>query len=230
MRFVAAPLWVLPWAWLVVGCNSVTELDTATFTLIASDPELGVFLEGVEVCDPDTGRCVMTDAAGIARLEFRPGQRHSITATKEDYAQYLVPNVLENWWGRTLRLSMASNDHLAQQHHRVGAPYPMRNTGTVVIHLEQEYAGVTFELVGATGIPFYHDEEGHWSTDLGATTLPRARGGFANVSEGEFQVNVGGVAWRCIPFNAWPGTDLDSVGFPVRAGYLTVASVRCAQK
>jgi hypothetical protein len=221
---------VLLWALLLVGCNSVSESDTDVFTLIAFDWEQGVFLEAVEVCDTDTGRCAMTGPNGVATLEIEAGQRHSITAEKEGYASHLVPNVLENWWGRTIRLHMVSNQEMAQQHGRVGADYPMRDSGTVIVHLEQEYAGATFELIDATGDPFYYDEEGRWSTAIGETTLPWARGGFVNVSEGEFDVQIGGAAWRCIPFNAWPGQLVDSIRFPVRAGYLTVASARCAER
>jgi len=199
--------------------------------VVASDPELAVFLEGVEVCETDTRRCEMTNAASEATLEFPLDELHSITATKEDYASYLVPNVLkpENWWVFRVDLRMVSTERVAEQHGRIDAPYPMQNTGTVVVHLEQEFAGATFELKRATGTPFYHDEEGYWSPDLSATTS-WGRGGFAEVGHGEFQINVGGTAWRCIPFNAWPGDDNDSISFPVREGHLTVASVRCAER
>ena len=232
MRLRASLVWVFALLVLPVGgCVEVAPPTTAPFTVIARDPELEIFLEGVEVCETDTKRCEMTNAVGEATLEFPLDEPHSITATKEGYASYLVPNVLkpENWWARSVDLPMASAARLAAEHGRIGAPYPMRDTGSVVVHLEQEHAGATFELVGATGTAFYHDEEGHWSPDLSATTS-WARGGFAEVGHGDFQVNIGGTAWRCIPFNAWPGNDNDSISFRVREGHLTVASVRCAER
>jgi hypothetical protein len=216
---------------VIVGCSEVGTATTAPVTVTVSDPELKIRLEGVEVCEADTRRCVITDAAGQAQLDFPRGAEHSLAATKEGYASYLVPNVLvlENWWGLNVRVDMVSADEVARQHGRIGAPYPMQNTGTVTVRLEQQFAGATFELVGATGTPFYSDEEGRWSPELSATTA-WAEGGFAEVGHGEFQVNVGGTAWRCIAFNAWPGDDDDSVRFPVRVGFITMASVRCAER
>jgi hypothetical protein len=228
MRLLSKWVWVL----LIVGCNEVSTATTATLAVTISDPGLGIRLEGVEVCDLETGRCVMTDAEGRAQLDFPVGAQISITATKEGYASYLVPKVLDTsiYRGLNLQLDMVSTAEVAKQHDRIGAPYPMRDTGTVVVVLLQnKIAGATFELVGATGTPFYHDEEGHWSPSLGATTS-WGDGGFAEISHGEFQVNVGGAAWRCGVVHAWPGNDDDSVRFPVRVGFVTVASVLCAKR
>lgn len=229
--------WLSAWLSLLflLGCDSVTGSETEEFTLVAIDSELRVFLEAVEVCDPETARCVTTDSSGVATLEFEAGQHHSITATKEGYAAHLVPNVLEHWYGHTLRLYMMSSQELAEQQGRVGAPYPMRDSGTVIVHLEQEYERVTFELFDATGvpsdagIPFYYDERGNWNTNLVETT-PLGRGGFAELREGELEVLISGDAWRCIPFNAWPGEYIDGIRFPIRAGYLTIASARCSRR
>ena len=174
---------------------------------------------------------MMTDAAGRAQLDFPLDAELTITATKEGYASYLVPKVLDTstFRGVNLALDMASTAQVAKQHDRIGAPYPMRDTGTVVVLQYQEIAGATFELVGATGTPFYHDEQGLWSPSLSATTS-RGDGGFAEVGQGEFQVNIGGAAWRCGIADAWPGNDDDSIWFPARVGFVTVATVLCAER
>ena len=56
------------------------------------------------------------------------------------------------------------------------------------------FAGVTFELVNATGQAYYYDEARNWSTALTETT-DQGWGGFVEVSPGDrFQVIYGGTA------------------------------------
>ena len=113
---------------------------------------------------------------------------------------------------------MIPAQRLADQHARLMSPYPMRGTGSIVLIAFPQLAGATFELVAATGKPYYHEgEEGLWNPDLTATTLPWGGGGFTEVTPGDHQINLGGTAQRCIahPELGWPSDDENSVRMPV---------------
>ena len=117
----------------------------------------------------------------------------------------------------------------AEKHNRVGSPYPMRGTGTIVVGVFPAFAGATFELVGATGNSFYHDEEGptKWNPERMATTS-NGYGGFTEVTPGEVQVKFGGTAERCSarsPF--WAGDEPNSVRVQVREGYISPMLMDC---
>jgi len=127
-----------------------------------------------------------------------------------------------------VKLDVTPVQYIAEEHDRVGSPYPMRGTGTVSVVMPIPYAGVTFELDAATGVPFYVDEEWNWDPDLTATTV-RGRGGFTEVTPGEVQINIGGSVNNCIvrsDFYGWP-SGIDSLRLPVREGYVTSVNVQC---
>jgi hypothetical protein len=122
-------------------------------------------------------------------------------------------------------------------HERVGSPYPMEGTGTViVIPLDGAFsnlsigckgvAGRTFELRGATGKGYYHDERGYWDASLSATSC-WGWGGFTEVPPGEVQIEIKGNAENCQVLHGWPGTHENSVRMPVRVGHLTEVWVDC---
>jgi hypothetical protein len=160
----------------------------------------------------------------VATIEVPADQEIAYTVTKEGYMSFLVARVIPvNGYqgvinGRTDRLATDLYD-------RVMSPYPMRGTGSILVIVSFE--GATFDLVSATGKPFYIDEEGRWSLGFAATTS-YGQGGFVEVSPGEHQVEFGGTARSCVPSGAWPDVE-NSIRIPVREGYLTIASVRCSR-
>jgi hypothetical protein len=217
----------------IAGCNDVRFTpETATLDLVLTvgglGEDFGKALDGVQVCESEAANCEQSDANGDVSIELPVGAEVIYTLEKQGYALYLTPDVV-SLGGSRYRQPLPPDDYMAAQHGGVGSPYPMRFTGTILISTDG-LAGATFDLVGATGKPFYATEawEENWSTDLTATTST-GMGGFTEVTPGEdYQVKVGGAAQRCVPLRAWPSEDEDTIRVPVREGYISRAFVRCA--
>jgi hypothetical protein len=238
---------LVSWLWcvlavsfvLVVGCAQVTEEPTPTtapleLVVQGFDVEWArVAVEGAQVCESGTTNCVLTNANGGAVLRLPIGEETIITFEKDGYGKYLEAEVMPAS-GKRYTFSMHTNEHLAAQYKRVMSSYPMVGVGSILLFLNPSpLEGGTFELVDATGDPFYFDEEGNWSRELTETTSWDMRGmtgGFVEVPPGpEFRVKVGGSAQRCVPTYGWPADDENSMRLPVRAGYITSAGWICAQ-
>ena len=86
--------------------------------------------------------------------------------------------------------------------------------------------GVTYELLSTTGTAYYVDEEGA-TLDLSATTA-LGDGGFIEVPPGVHQVEFGGTARDCEASFAWEGDGSNQIEVPVRTGYITYGSMKCA--
>lgn len=230
MRSGARFLWVFAlWVLHVVGCNEVTTASTAPLTLtVTAVPVSGEDrerLKGVQLCEAGTTNCAMTDDKGNATLQLPIGQESSYTLEKEGWASYLVPKVIQAN-GEQSEFEMSAEQFFVEQYERLMSRWPMSGTGTVA--LSRASAGTTYELFGATGTAYYVHEFGDWRLDLASTT-GRGSGGFVEVGPGDFQINLGGTANNCIVGDrGWPGSDANSVRFPVREGYVTVANVSCA--
>lgn len=222
------------------GCNDVTVATTGALTLFignrpAPEQEL-IALEGVRLCETDTPNCKLSDTRGRATIELPLNQKYSYTLEKAEYASYhvadIVPSSAALGYGYSWHL--ASNEQMASRHDSVMSFYPMRGTGTILIQVNPQFAGATFELIDATGKAFYadDDEDRTWRTDLAATTSTGI-GGFTEVSPGEFKIKVGGSAQDCVTDRpegfglGWPSDEPDTIIVPVRAGYINRASVRC---
>ena len=230
MRLLARLLWVLV-VFPIGGCNEVTT-PTAPLLLTVTGYDVDwekAPLEGVEICETDTGNCKLTDANGQAALELPLDEEVSYTFEKNGYGSYILADLVRSD-GEQRGMGMRTDEHLKMQFERVDSPYPMKpGTGRILLQVsEREFAGVTFELVNATGKPYYYDEERNWDPNLTATT-PRGWGGFVEVSPGDrfrFHVIYGGTAQRCVPYVGWPG-EANSVWFPVREGYTTTVDMIC---
>jgi len=210
-----------------VRCELETSPVTAPLNLIVRDS--GEPLEGVWVCESETENCEHSDASGRVTIELPIRLEISYTLEKEGYASFLTPDILGPN-GSSYPRSLFTDDAMAEQHERVGAQYPMISKGSILIDTTRPpSAGVTFELVGATGTRFYMDEEGRWNPNLTETTLPVPRGGFVEVTPGEHHVRVGGTAIECDLRLAWPDDDEKGLRLrlPVREGFVTRASVQC---
>jgi hypothetical protein len=107
-------------------------------------------------------------------------------------------------------------------------PYPL--TGGVTSHHMNPLrtAGVTYDLVDATGLEYYLDDDAERTLrfDLTATTSD-GFGGSWEVPPGDHQVEFGGVATNCAVALAWPGDAPNRVKVPVKVGFFTLASMNC---
>jgi len=227
-------LWVFP----IAGCNEVTTPSTAplTFSIRGWSAETAGYqqqLEGVQVCEGDTDdNCVFSDANGNFSLWLPVDQEIFYTLQKEGYDSSLFPDVIPEG-GRTLQwFGMSTVEVIADVYERAMSPYPRLGTGEIYIETQPALAGATFELVGATGTPFYQVGRGDditYRLDLDATTS-RGAGGFLEVPPGStVTVVFGGTAQSCLPgISGWPGDDKHSVRIPVREGYANTLEVNCS--
>ena len=229
MRLVAKVLSVFALlVFPIAGCNEVTTPTTAPLHLTVVSweppPHEQMPLEGVTVCQLDADNCEVTNARGEATLILPVDQETGFTKEKEGYGSWLIATVISAP-GESVGTLMPTAQHLADMHNGVGSPYPMRGTGTVGVWAGE---GATFELVAATGLSWYVDEEWNWNSDLAATTSI-GQGGFTEVTPGEVQVKAGGTADRCIPVlsDGWPGDDINTIRLPVREGYVTHGIFNC---
>jgi hypothetical protein len=171
----------------------------------------------------------MTDTNGEATLQVPVDQEVSYTLTKEGYLSLLIADVVPAE-GSTNTPDMRSVRWAGDQHEHVGSPYPMRGTGTIQVEIQPGAAGATFDLVGATGPPFYYTRQNTWSPDF-ITTTGRGWGGFSEVSPGDdYLIELGGEAESCVPNWGWPSDEENSIRVPVREGYLTIATVQCPSR
>jgi hypothetical protein len=218
-----------------LGCTEVTAPTTAPLILSVTsvDAPLGeqVPLGGAQLCETDTVNCAPSRADGRVSIELPIGEETTITLEKDLYASYLVPVVIPSDQGVDNPFEMYTDEHMVLQFDRVMSDYPMRGAGTILIVLFPNFEGATFELVNATGKPFYTDVEELWSTELTATRKGRSRqdsGGFVDVTPGdEYWVRFGGTAESCSTSWGWPGDAQNRFPVPVRAGYVSNLRVVC---
>jgi hypothetical protein len=203
--------------------------STAPLTVILDTLEDQAPVEGARLCEIDTDNCVLTDADGTATLMLPIDRETAYTRDKEGYAPWLTP-VLLSEGGALQRWVVPTDERIANDHERVGSPYPMSGTGSIAVGISSAFAGATFELLDATGVPWYMDEDFDWRPDLTATTSSEI-GGFTEVTPGVVQFKLGGTADPCAATNvvAWPGNEPNSFRAPVREGHVTGPWVDCPQ-
>jgi hypothetical protein len=186
-------------------------------------------LEGVQVCEGDTGHnCAVSDANGRVTLEVPVGQEILYTLQKDGYDSFLFADVVpESGFSSVWYLN--TNAEAAESYEGFMSPYPRGGTGQIQIFLSPGFAGATFDLVDATGNRFYEAtpyEYPYVDPDLEATTAGGA-GAFVEVAPGTFQIDFGGTAEDCVPGTAWPGNKPNSVRVPVRGDHNSIVFVNC---
>jgi len=212
-----------------VDCSGVQGTVAGTVTVTVTEaPSLedlfgGEPLEGVELCETDTSNCATTDAAGGASITVTLGEETSYALVKDGYLRYLVP-VLAS--GATSSTWPMLSEQLAEEFgDNIMIPYPWTG-GSIALAAFSLRAGVTFELVGETVPGYYTDEDGlPVPTPMLTETTSTGRGGFVEVSPGEYEVEFGGTATACTRSFGWPASSANRIKLPVRAGYLTYGSV-----
>jgi hypothetical protein len=230
----------------------VSEFRTYRFVIDESRPDLTVQLsEGVEICEADTDNCVTTDANGRADLDVRANQEVAITFEKEGFGSRIVGDVSDETFGpdgagdgREADFRMYPNEQLEAIAQQLGTAYPWEGgmVGLTLARTPLGFAGVTFTPMGPTsdavGESFYYDanaEPEQYSLDLEATTaaisadlLPFGMGGFTEVNPGERQFAFGGTVDDCSLVSwGWPGDTPNTIGVPVREGFMTYGSMAC---
>ena len=195
-------------------------------------------VSGVKICALDTDDCVRTNDAGRAVVQVPIDDEYGFTLEKEGYGSELW---FDSHVPEGLRLSpedgLVEEEYHMNGYARVGSPYPMQGTGTVVVFPLDSWltsistgpvgvAGRKFVLTNAEGKSYYHDEEGRWDATLTATSR-WGWGGFTEVPPGEVEIKIESGAERCVVLHGWPGTLENSVRLPVRAGFDTQVWVNC---
>jgi hypothetical protein len=206
-----------------VAATPSFEMLTVTVTELESFEDLfgGPPLEGVEVCETDTETCATTDALGIAEIEVTANTEITYTLTKEGFLPYLVPVVpvgpMSSKWPML-------GDQLAQDFADIMmTPYPF-TAGLIALAVSPTMPGATFDVVGETVPGYYNDEDGIPVPTLTATTS-FGRGGFAEVSPGEHEIEFGGTASNCRRSFGWPADAPNRIRLPIQAGYITYGTM-----
>jgi hypothetical protein len=224
---------------LVLGCNEVATGETIQVRFSVRENFEQTPLEGAKICLSDTPTCATTDANGGTRLSLPANRKLSYTVETEGYESILYP-VVTGMDGGDLPNSVYSNAWLADNFANLQSPYPMTDRGMIHMIITPRIAGATFDLVDATGKPFYKDEADNWSSDLEATTSGGigigtccAAGGFVEVVPGEYLVEIGGTAQDCalsetgaLP-RGWPGDAPNRFVVPVQEGFSTRTVLSC---
>ena len=197
-------------------------------------------LEGVRVCQGGTDNCTSTNANGRAVLDVPTNQEIAFTAEKKGYGSMVAADVSDkDAAGGEIPTRLYKDDYLASVAAQIGTPYPWQG-GIVGLVRYPLLAGVTYTPVGATidavGQQFYFDSETEeYSLALQATTLfaglhlyPLATGGFAEVTPGEQEFELGGDAGDC-DFTSWgwPTGEPNRLRVPVLEGFMTYGSMIC---
>jgi hypothetical protein len=222
--------------------GTVGSAQTATLSLTATEVDdniLGTRLAGVEFCETDTNNCVLSDANGEATLDVAvpAGRRISYTYAKEGYVPGLRADLVDKefaaFTGQYGNFNVADAT-MTVRFAIMKSPYPMEGTGMVAVSAFLNatrpafatIAGVTFELVGATGRGYYEGPSGEPSVDLTETAIT-GTGGFIEVAPGEVEIKLGGAATNCAVLKGWPGGEPNTISLPVKAGFITWGSLVC---
>jgi hypothetical protein len=238
MRLCAKIWWVVALGVSpVVGCNNVyTPPETAPVVLSLSGVESGgsrIPLVGAQVCETGADNCVTANSSGDVTIELPVGLEISYSLQKEGYDSMLIADDIPKSGVKTTWF-LNADELQADLYETAMSPYPRRGTGAIFIRVDPQRAGVTFDLIGATGKLYYQEGVAHlggettYNVDLTATTST-GRGGFLEVTPGTFEVQFGGNADDCVPtFAGWPGDNENSVEVPVHEDHETIVIVRCA--
>ena len=184
-------------------------------------------VQGVEICEADAA-CSTTDENGVTTVEFPLGQEVLYTVSKDDWAAELFCDLVDFSFGTSRGHTLFTDEEIDDIAMGVGSSWPHAGTGWVSLGVNLE--GVTFTLIGGTGIQTYVDTDLTGSTELDATTsgsVAGVRGSFFEVAPGTYEVEYGGTATDCVPSIGCPSETPNRLRVEVRAEHLTYASMTC---
>jgi len=164
----------------------------------------------------------MSDADGEVTIELPVGQNF-YTLEKEGFDSVLIAQDIPEG-GKTTFWFMWTDELRATWYDIFDSPYPRPDTGEIYIQVQPQFAGATFELIGATGKRWYDAPSPLHAT----TTSLWGTGGFVELTPGEHQIVFGGTASQCALGSGWPGDGENNVRVPVRADYVSVVVLSCA--
>jgi hypothetical protein len=223
--------WMVCLSALAFGCAEPVDAVTVSVSVTEYrgggpyDP--GIALEDAMVCETDADNCVRTNAQGRAMLSLPGHSEVSYTVEKEGYERALRVDVTDAGFLDDVKTILWPDELAKDWYEQTGSRYPLTSTGDVHIRIGPPTPGATVELVDASGDRWYSEVWGSPNPDLEATTEV-GFAGFVGIAPGEFQIEFGGWAQVCAAELAWPANAPNRIRFPVRAGYLTYVSVRCA--
>jgi len=227
--------------------GTAVRLYQFEFTEVMEDGSTPV-LEGVEVCEVDSGNCATSDELGRADLEVPADQELTFTMNKEGYGPRAAADVSDETFGPEggagawpVTWEMYSDAQLSAIADQLETSYPWEGGIVGLLRWQSPSAGVTFAPVGSTtdavGEPFYFDAATEqYSLELEATTVffglwtyPLGEGGFTQVTPGEQQFELGGTAGDCNVVSwGWPVDGMPNrLRVPVLEGYTTYGSMVC---
>lgn len=183
-------------------------------------------LEGVQICEADTTNCATTDENGSAGIELPANREVLYTVSKDGYASELYAD--ETPFAGLRNHVLFTNQEIDDAAGGVGSMWPHAGTGWASFGVN--LAGVTFQLIEASGVQWYINSEGVGTTEIDATTteaIGGARGGFVEVAPGIFEVEYGGAATNCTVGIGWPSETPNRLRIPVRDGHISYASMTC---
>jgi hypothetical protein len=225
-------------ACFAIGCgdsDSPTAPQTVEFRMevIAFTPGMADMpLADAEVCILDTTSCETTDADGWVTMTLPANSEVTLTVIKEGYSPTLSPQYTAEDDVDDIRTAVLDEQTVNLLAGVLGTPYPLEG-GVIAISaltppLRQDdngIAGITFAIDEQT--PYYLDENGFPSFDIDATTEPDGAGGYIEMTEGVYEVTLGGTASNCVVVSAWPGSNDETIRIPVEEGFVTQAFITC---
>ncbi len=240
--FRIAGVAVLAGAFLFTSCSDEGEPSTFRNTGTVNEANLAggdpTPIAGATVCEVDTNNCVTTDANGQGTLDLPRNVDSAVTFVHDDYLSVITPFNSDLTGDTTTTTLMGTNEIVQVFADILMSPFPT-TTGVTTIIANQEgagadganapLAGVTYELVTGSGIPYFVDDT--TGTVLPSRMLTETQapgwGGFIEMPAGTVEVRYGGTATNCTRGFAWEGSAPNQIRMPVRAGFQTQATILC---
>jgi hypothetical protein len=217
------------------GTGGSSDTVTIDFKVIAFEPaEDDVDVPGAEVCVADTTNCGTTDAEGLVVLTLPANAEIALTVIAEGFTKTLAPQTTTDVDLTNIQTAVLTDEIANLLAMVLDTPYPLGNLGAVALSTltapvtddDNGIPGVTYTL-NQEKTAYYLAENGFPTFDLMATTAPDGAGGYVELSPGEYEITLGGTASNCVVVSGWPGSDANSIRFPVRADFFTQAFVTC---
>jgi len=228
----------LGWAVLVAvllcpACEDGASDDTVTLMLTVNTFAPGETAEPIpdaEVCVADTEDCATTDGEGLAALDLPAETELEITVTAEGYNPTLLAEYTGEEFATEQTTVMITEAVAAALAALLGIDYPLEDAGVVSVTMtlpapdEGGVPGTTLAMIDGDQDPYYVTEGGVPTYELQGTS-PFGAGGFVDLPPGAIEIGIAGAARDCLANSAWPADSDDNVRIPVRAGFITFATM-----
>lgn len=220
----------------LLGCeqgygSSSVALSGRITEYVPGSLEAGPPIDDVEVCQFNSLNCSFTDAAGDYELRVLMNRELAIAYVKDGFGPVLVArrSGTEDFVGNAV---MATDAVMTSFAEALDTPYPPVDSGFVSattysgpVSDGNTIAGVSYSLIGSTGMSYYLDDAGAPDASLTETQVPGA-GGFVEVAPVNVTLAVSGAA-NCTSADSWTAGGTNAFGLPIRSGFWTQTTVSC---